>query len=225
MIIDYGKFNPPTSEKMRAGVVAMLNPVTIPPNSTVSFDIKGNWTVSGALLVPQDSTLRVVEGSILFSGTTNVIGSLQVEGGAKLTFPNVTNYTQPAGQTVSWTSHNVGTEVNFPNLTSIIGNGSTSRRLTITAQFGGVFNLPALATVSTPGDPDNFASSGITLSSNNGNNGVFSSLNLPLLTSYQDLSAVPDSWIQALNGAAVNVPNLRLSGLRGIRLTGLILQP
>ena len=162
----------------------------------------------------------------------NGLTSISVNGtNSKLSFPNVTSYTQPAGTAIMWTAgaysyptYATGCELDFPALTTLTGNLNTvydtRESMVLTAQYGATINFPVLNTITVPaGTPAAYSYDGIQLAATN--SGV---INAEVLTSFTDNSGTADkSSLTANTSGSFSLPNLTSSGITGVTLSGVTL--
>ena len=175
------------------GVFVVLDGTgTMATNSWTSLT-SGSVTISG--------------GTASLSGLTDIGGdSFYVSGGATLSLPAVTSYSEGGGAFASATfkATGAGSVLNLPNATSVTGSTGYLAELSVQALAGGEVNLPALTNI--PGGE-------VALESD----GPGSQLNVPLLANFQSQGTylftpalqatnhgtVLDGDLQTLQGVAV----------------------
>ncbi len=185
-------------------VTSIANPTDLTTISSAS---------SAALSLPALTDLSSVT-SITVSGSLST-----------LTFPSVTNYTQPGIQAfetpaVVWTAKSGGT-LNFSSLASITGNVDVngglynSTTLNIVGTSGGTVNLFALTTMNVPTGTytSGYTGSGASLEFTATSSGV---INAPLLSSFSDHSTPPQSILNANSLGILKLP--KLTAISGVSL-------
>ncbi|TAG06802.1 MAG: LamG domain-containing protein, partial [Verrucomicrobia bacterium] len=147
--------------------------------------------------------------------------------GTKLSFPNVTAYTQPNNTNVTWRAGdisvtNVDCELNFPNLITISGGVTTTSGTNfffdITARNNAMINLPQLITITVPAETVTNATSGVRLYALS--TGV---LNAARLSNFTDQTVPGISRIEASADSFYTLTSLRQTGISGIVLSGVSL--
>jgi len=174
--------------------------------STANLDItnsltvtSGESSVSGSLTVGGAASLSAAGQGTVFqaTGPTTINGSsLYASGGATLSLPNVSSYSNDNWWQY-WQATGTNSVISLPNLTSI----SNVDRFVIEAQNGGEVSLPVLASLS----GTNVGAS---------SDGTGSIINLPILTSFSGGLSATDGGeiIDPLLTTAVGV-NLTITGI------------
>src|SRR5271157_2598176 len=154
----------------------------------------GASQVVGSLNIGSGATL-----SVTASGATNIDGAnLYASGGATLSLPAATSYTNNGGWGANYTlqASGAGSVLSLPNLTTITGSTQSNANIYLNATAGGTLDLHAATAV---------ASGAVNLLAD----GTGSLLDLSALASFQGFFGYYDtSNIQATNGGTLRVPNL-----------------
>ena len=167
----------------------------------ITLDGTGVVATSQWVSLTGGGSLTVTGGSYSFPDLTDVSGSsLVAEGGATLSLPNLTTYTQGGNATFEATGAN-----SLLNLSALATVGSLFG-WTVDALAGGTVNLSGLSTIDDPGANLHF-----------GANGTGSQLNLSALTSYtgsndSDLAVTGSGTVLDGSLTSLNGTNLTLDG-------------
>ena len=200
------------------------------PASSLNFNSLSNLsslnTISGVALT--------LNAGAMVNPLADITGltSIYVHGtGTKLSFPNVTSYTQPANTPVTWAAgspsygyeDNTGCELNFPALQSITGSVVTTQyldaTLTAEAQNGATLSFPALTSIAVPvGTSADYGTNGVSLFATDSGR-----LYAAKLTDFEDLSTPSFSRIEASANSTYRFASLRQAGLQGVTLNGVTL--
>jgi hypothetical protein len=168
-------------------------------------------------------SFQINAGTVVLSNLDSITGFsfIGVDGGADVSFPNVTSYAVPAGMSVAWQVLHIGAILSFPNLTTITGPITPGTYLDlVSAGFNGVstLSLPILTTITKEDDGDASPNSGVRL--NAYQNGVISA---PYLSLFFDNDSHPNSSLSASSGGTMILYSLALSGIHGVTLNGVTL--
>lgn len=150
-------------------------------------------------------SFQINNGEVTMSNLDTITGfsNIEVWFGARLTFPNVTSYTQPNDKSVLWRG-TYEAELIFPNLTTITGSNVANRQFYMLANFDGKILLPALTAMTKPNDGSSTANGGMRLLADSG----ASRISVPLLTTFQDNDIVPNSFLEAEGNGVLEAPLL-----------------
>jgi len=168
-------------------------------------------------------SFQINGGTVVLSNLDSITGFtfIGIDGGAHVSFPNVTSYAVPAGMSVQWQVLHVGAILSFPNLTTINGPITPGTYLDLlSAGYNGVstLSLPVLTTITKEDDGDASPNSGVRLTADQG--GV---IYAPYLSIFYDNDSHPNSSLNASNGGTMLLYSLALSGIRGVTLNGVTL--
>jgi hypothetical protein len=168
-------------------------------------------------------SFQINAGTVVLSKLDSITGFsfIGVDGGARVSFPNVTSYGVPAGMSVLWQVLHTDAILSFPNLTTITGPMTPGTYLDLqSAGYNGLstLSLPVLTTITKEDDGDGGYNSGVRLSADYG--GVISA---PYLSVFYDNDSHPNSSLNASNGGTMILYSLALSGIRGVTLNGVTL--
>ncbi len=186
-----------------------------------------NFNLGQFVSLERTNYIRLLGGqaSINVPNIDHVKEIYAINDGTKLTFPNVTSYTQPNNTEVEWRAGeanrtNTGCELNFPNLTTIFGGVATtssSRYFDLIGRTGATLNLPFLTSIT------------MAARTGSGGSGVrFFAIDsgqvyAPRLATFSDLSASPLSRIEISANSRFAFTSLRAAGVVGVNLVGLSL--
>jgi hypothetical protein len=164
---------------------------------------------------------QINSGTVVMNNLNSITGfsSIIAAGGARLSFPNVTSYTVPAGMSVQWIAQHPGTILSFPDLTTITGPATPNTYFDLIARYdnGATLSLPVLSQIIKPDDGDPYANSGVRFFADN------STVSAPYLSVFYDNDSHTDSSLNAGNGGTMILSSLALSGIRGVTLNGVTL--
>ena len=168
-------------------------------------------------------SFQINAGTVVLDKLDSITGFsfIGVDGGAQVSFPNVTSYAVPAGMSVQWLALHSGALLSFTNLTTIVGPTTPGTYLDLqSAGYNGIstLSLPVLTTITKEDDGDGGQNSGVRLSADYG--GVIFA---PYLSIFYDNDSHPNSSLNASNGGTMALSSLALSGIRGVTLNGVTL--
>lgn len=149
---------------------------------------------------------EVNSGTVAMGNLNSITGlsSILADGGAQLSFPNVTSYAVSDGISVQWIAQHPGTVLSFPNLTTITGPSTPNVYLDLIARYddGATISLPVLATITKPDDGDPYNNSGVRFFADN------STISAPNLSVFNDNDSRPDSSLNASSNGVLALPQL-----------------
>jgi hypothetical protein len=168
-------------------------------------------------------SFQINAGIVVLSNLESITGFsfIGIDGGAQVSFPNVTTYAVPPGMSVQWQVLHVGAVLSFPNLTTVTGPTTPGTYLDLlSAGYNGVstLSLPVLTTITKEDDGDAGNNSGVRLTADQG--GVIFA---PYLSIFYDNDSHPNSSLNASNGGTMILYSLALSGIHGVTLNGVTL--
>jgi hypothetical protein len=164
---------------------------------------------------------QINSGTVVMNNLKSITGfsSIIAAGGARLSFPNVTSYTVPAGMSVQWIAQHPGTILSFPDLTTITGPATPNTYFDLIARYdnGATLSFPVLTQIIKPDDGDPYNNSGVRFAVDN------SIISAPYLSVFYDNDSHPNSSLNASGGGTMLLYSLALSGIRGVTLNGVTL--
>ncbi len=171
--------------------------------------------------LPGCGNFSINSGNVTMSNLDTIAGMYHIDiyGGAKVSFPNVVDYTMPAVSDRIWEVQNDGSELDFPNLKTITGSNSSGRNFNIVAHNGVcLLSMPVLTTITKPNDGDTNPDSGIEFDAENG-----ATISIPELSSFDDQDSDPNSSLTAGNGGILILTSLSQPEVTGVSLNGITL--
>jgi hypothetical protein len=153
-------------------------------------------------------SFQINAGTVVLSNLDSItdFDFIGVDGGAQVSFPNLTSYAVPVGKSVVWQSLHNGAILSFPNLTTITGPITPGTYLDLqSAGYNGVstLSLPVLTTITKEDDGDGSYNSGVRLNGYQG--GVLSA---PNLSTFHDNDSHPNSSMEASAGGVLSLVQL-----------------
>jgi RHS repeat-associated protein len=151
------------------------------------------------------TSIQINSGTATMSNLNSVVGlsSILVNGGAQVSFPNVSTYAVPGGTNVNWTVQDQESQLTFPNLTTITSGTTPNTYLNLVAQNGGTMSLPDLTSITQGADGLPYANSGIGLTAHDSG-----TLVAAILSTFNDINTYPNSGLTAYNSGTLSVPKL-----------------
>jgi hypothetical protein len=198
--------HPNSSLEASAGGVLSLTKLLAPKGVNINLNDLSHPEQFTSLVGAR--SFQINAGTIVLSNLNSILGFsyIGIDGGAQVSFPNVTSYAVPAGMSVMWQVLHTGAILSFPNLTTIIGPTTPGTYLDL--QSGGyngiaTLSLPALTTITKADDGDASHNSGVRLNAYQG--GVISAF---LLSAFQDNDSHPNSSLEASVGGVLSLAKL-----------------
>ena len=209
-VINSGTFTLSTSVTNTVSNVTVNVPFTAAAGANYTLNISGQWTFNGAVTLTSGTQFAVNGGgSAIVAGITNLNGiNLLANNGSSLAFSNVTSFTSPANQSVTWQAQQGGSVLSFPGLTTITGPAVPGFYLFLQTQYssgtlGASISLPALTTVTKADDGDGYNNSGVQF-----NVADYGAISAPNFTTFKDSDSHPNSALNATNNGVLAMPKL-----------------
>ena len=147
----------PSLSEINTGHITCDSPGNIDLSMATTIIGSGAITLTGGIhdltaLATMSATLQISGGSVpVMTALSDIDGSsIYLTNGAIVNLPLITSYTQISSADRYLQATGVGSQLNFPNLTTLTSNNSTTRQLFIKALEGGIIDLSGVDTVQNP---------------------------------------------------------------------------
>jgi len=173
-----------------------------------TFTLANGGSLNGALTMGVNSRLTVNGGLFGVTGAANIDGAnVTADGGSAIGLSTVSSYTTDTGSNNSRTLQALNAStLNLSGITTMAGGGFI-RTLFINSRGGSSVNLSSLMTIT--GGATSFIS-----------DGVGSTVDLSMLTDFQDTNGNRKSILQASSGGAIDASSLLTSNGMHVTVSG-----